>query len=136
GQIFTHEMKPMEVEILVAEVGVAPEDDQMFHILYDGTVFDHQDVAVLGGDADAIQTRIGEMFSEGLDAATALRAGAQALAGPERTLGAADLEVALLERGNGRRCFRRLSDSEVDAMLAESAAPPDPAASAAPPDAD
>src|SRR3546814_7625487 len=37
GQIFTHEMKPMEVEILVAEVGDTPEDDQIFHILYDGS---------------------------------------------------------------------------------------------------
>ena len=46
GQIFTHEMKPMEVEILVAEVGVRPDGDQMFHILYDGTVFDHRDHAV------------------------------------------------------------------------------------------
>src|SRR3546814_5479778 len=40
GQIFTHEMKPMEVEILVAEVGDTPEDDQIFHILYDGSVVD------------------------------------------------------------------------------------------------
>ena len=68
GQIFTHEMKPMEVEILVAEVGVEPGGDQMFHILYDGTVFDHQDYTVLGGDADAILGRIGESFADGLDA--------------------------------------------------------------------
>ena len=54
GQIFTHEMKPMEVEILVAEVGLTPDGDQMFHILYDGTVFDQRDHTVLGGDADAI----------------------------------------------------------------------------------
>ena len=54
GQIFTHEMKPMEVEILVAEVGYVPAGDQMFHVLYDGTVFDHRDHTVLGGDADAI----------------------------------------------------------------------------------
>ena len=40
GNIFTHEMKPMEVEILVAEVGLEPAGDQMFHILYDGTVVD------------------------------------------------------------------------------------------------
>ena len=64
GQIFTHEMKPMEVEILVAEVGVEPGGDQMFHILYDGTVFDHQEYAVLGGDADAILGRIGESFAD------------------------------------------------------------------------
>ncbi len=123
GQIFTHEMKPMEVEILVAEVGLDPADDQMFHILYDGTVFDHQDYAVLGGDADAILTRIGESFTAGMDAPTAVRAGTNALAGPERTLPAADLEVALLERGNGRRCFRRLTDAEVDAMLGTAAEP-------------
>ncbi len=51
GQIFTHEMKPMEVEILVAEVGQTPDGDQMFHINYDGTVVDKRDYAVLGGDA-------------------------------------------------------------------------------------
>ena len=35
GQIFTHEMKPMEVEILVAEIGDEPGTDELFHILYD-----------------------------------------------------------------------------------------------------
>ena len=117
GQIFTHEMKPMEVEILVAEVGLTPDGDQMFHILYDGTVFDQRDYTVLGGDADAISARIGESFADGLDAAAAVRVGVPALAGPDRTLPAADLEVALLARGNGRRCFRRLTDDEVAALL-------------------
>jgi proteasome alpha subunit len=51
GQIFTHEMKPMEVEILVAEVGHDPSGDQLFHILYDGTVMDEEGSSVLGGDA-------------------------------------------------------------------------------------
>jgi hypothetical protein len=32
-------------------------------------------------------------------------------------LPAADLEVALLSRGNGRRCFQRLTDDEVAALL-------------------
>ena len=40
GQIFTHEFKPMEVEILVAEVGSEPGGDQMFHMNYDGTIVD------------------------------------------------------------------------------------------------
>ena len=132
GQIFTHEMKPMEVEILVAEVGVVASDDQMFHILYDGTVFDHRDYTVLGGDADAILGRIGESFSDGLDAAAAVRAGASALAGPDRTLPADDLEVALLSRGNGRRCFRRLTDDDVTELLGADgdAAAPDAGADA------
>ncbi|MGZ4785941.1 MAG: proteasome subunit alpha, partial [Acidimicrobiales bacterium] len=54
GQVFTHEMKPMEVEILVAEVGDVPAGDQLFHILYDGTVMDEKRFSVLGGDADTI----------------------------------------------------------------------------------
>jgi proteasome alpha subunit len=123
GQIFTHEMKPMEVEILVAEVGVTPDSDQMFHIQYDGTVTDQRKYAVLGGDAEAIATRIAESYSDGLDAAGAVRAGAAALAGPDRTLPAAELEVALLSRGNGRRCFQRLTDDEVAAWLAAGTTP-------------
>ena len=35
GQTFTHEMKPMEVEILVAEITDTPGEEQLFHILYD-----------------------------------------------------------------------------------------------------
>ena len=35
GNVFTHEMKPLEVEILVCEVGSDPAGDQLFHILYD-----------------------------------------------------------------------------------------------------
>ena len=41
-----------------------------------------------------------------------------ALAGPERTLGADDLEAAVLSRRNGRRAFRRLDDDEVAGLLA------------------
>src|SRR5215210_5254466 len=57
GQIFTHEMKPMEVEILVAEVGYTSAGDQLFHINYDGTVMDGGRFRVLGGDAEAIVGR-------------------------------------------------------------------------------
>ena len=117
GQIFTHEMKPMEVEILVAEVGLAPEGDQMFHILYDGTVFDQRDHAAIGGDADAINTRLAESFTEDLSAEDAIRIGAAALGGPERTIAPGDLEVALLARGSARRCFVRFDETRLAALL-------------------
>ncbi len=110
GNIFTHEMKPMEVEILVAEVGVEPDGDQMFHILYDGTVMDQRDTAVLGGDADAIGARLREAYADGLDLAGAVRVGASSLSGPDREIPTDELEVAVLARGNGRRCFRRVTD--------------------------
>src|SRR3954451_60858 len=40
NNIFTHELKPMEVEVLVAEVGAESGGDQLFHITFDGTVVD------------------------------------------------------------------------------------------------
>ena len=117
GNIFTHEMKPMEVEILVAEVGLEPEGDQMFHILYDGTVVDQRDVAVLGGDADAIGERLRDAYEPGLDLGSAVKLGVSSLAGPDRELPTSELEVAALSRGNGRRCFGRVTDSGVADML-------------------
>jgi proteasome alpha subunit len=117
GNIFTHELKPMEVEILVAEVGVEPSGDQMFHLLYDGTVVDQKDIAVLGGDAAAIEERLRGGFEDGLDLAGAVRLGISALAGPEREIPVAELEVAKLTRGVGRRCFVRLGDDEVSAII-------------------
>ncbi len=117
GQIFTHEMKPMEVEILVAEIGHEPAGDQMFHILYDGTVFDQRDHAAIGGDSEAITTRLTQSWTDGLDLAGAVRLGVDALSGPDRTVEVGDLEVAVLERGNGRRCFRRLATADLTTAL-------------------
>lgn len=117
GQIFTHEMKPMEVEILVAEVGLTTESDQLFHILYDGTVMDERRFSVLGGDAEAITKRMDEGWSEGLGLDAAVRLGTTALSGPDRTIAPADLEVAVLSRTNGRRCFQRVSEESLTALL-------------------
>lgn len=117
GQIFTNEMKPMEVEILVAEVGTDVEGDRLFHILYDGTVVDESDFTVLGGEADAIAKRLGEAWGEGLPLSDALRAATTAIAGPDRTLVSDDLEVAVLARSNGRRAFRRIEGAELAELL-------------------
>ena len=117
GQVFTHEMKPYEVEILVAQVGETQETDELFHILYDGTVMDERRFSVLGGDADAITARLNETFADDSDLPTAVRTATAALSGTDRQLTAADLEVAVLARSNGRRCFRRLTDDDVEAML-------------------
>ncbi len=122
GQIFTHEMKPMEVEILVAEVGVTAERDQLYHILYDGTVVDESSFSVLGGDAEAIAERVRAAWVADADLETSLTTAVSGLAGPDRRLGPADLEVALLARSDGRRTFRRLEDDEVQALLGDGGA--------------
>ncbi len=120
GQIFTHEMKPMEVEILVAEVGLTPAGDELYHILYDGTVMDERRFSVLGGDAEAITTRLDEGFNEGLDFDAAVKLGTRALGGPDRMIDPGDLEVAVLSRTNGRRCFQRVPESTLTALFAGS----------------
>jgi proteasome alpha subunit len=116
GQIFTHEMKPMEVEILVAEVGERPGQDQMFHILYDGTVMDEKGYTVLGGEAEAIAARLDDGYTDDLDLEAALRAAVAALSGPDHPIAANELEAAVLARSNGRRAFSRV-DREVLARL-------------------
>jgi proteasome alpha subunit len=118
GQIFTHEMKPLEVEILVAEVSTDPDDDQLFHIQYDGTVGDESGFTVLGGEAEAINDRLGSAWQEGLGLGAALQAAVGALAGPDRTLGGDDLEAAVLSRSTDRRrAFRRLEGEELAGLL-------------------
>ncbi len=120
GQIFTHEMKPMEVEILVAEIGDGPDDDELFHILYDGSVVDEARFSVLGGEADTISERLEASFEPGMALDAAVRAAVDALAGPDRTLTAPELEVAVLARGNGRRKFSRVESGELGVLLGTS----------------
>jgi proteasome alpha subunit len=119
GQVFTHEMKPYEVEILVAQVGETPGDDELFHILYDGTVMDEEGFTVLGGQADSIADTLESRFSAEVAQAEAVRLGASVLATADgQPLPAPQLEVAVLERAPAGRAFRRIRGADLEAMLA------------------
>lgn len=117
GQIFTHETKPLEVEILVAAVGYEHDGDRLFHIRFDGSVTDEVDFAVLGGEAESIRERLAASYSSDLEAGGALTIAVAALAGDERTLGPDELEVAVLDRLEEGRCFRRLENAEIADLL-------------------
>ncbi len=117
GQTFTHDVKPYEVEILLVEVGTDQNSDQLFHIMYDGTLMDERGLSVLGGDAEAIGGRLRETWLPGDVLEVAVRKCVAALAGPDRTLQADGLEVAILSRSIERRCFKRFDDQEIDAFL-------------------
>ncbi len=118
GQVFTHDAKPMEVEILVAEVGTEQSGDRLFHIRYDGSVSDETLVTVLGGDAEAIRGRLDGAVQADMGLGAALRAAIDALAGPDRGLTVDEIEVAVLDRdGDGRR-FRRLENGDITSLLA------------------
>ena len=117
GQVFTHEMKPLEVEILVAELGIGSRPTQLYHIAYEGTITDEDRYAVLGGETESIAERLEGQWRAGWTLPEALRAAVSSLAGPDQTLSGADLEVAVLAQGNGRRAFKRVVDAELEAQL-------------------
>ena len=117
GQAFTHESKPLEVEILIAEVGITAETDCMYHISFDGTVSDEKAFCVLGGDDASITTRLQESTVTESTLKSSVQRAAAALAGPDRTLSADDLEVAILSRTSQRRCFSRVTDADISEML-------------------
>jgi proteasome alpha subunit len=120
GQVFTHEMKPYEVEILVAQVGTEEHPhNELFHILYDGTVMDEEHYTVLGGQAEAIIEQLKEQYTEGLDLGAAVRLGAKLLSAAEdESLTVDQLEVGALERSRDRRAFRRVKGEDLDTLLA------------------
>ena len=118
GQVFTHEMKPYEVEILVAQVGTSPgEPNQLFHILYDGTVMDEQGFTVLGGEAERIADAVRAAITDDITLADAVKLGARSLANDGEVLAAGQLEVALLDRLRPQRAFRRIKGPELEALL-------------------
>jgi proteasome alpha subunit len=120
GQVFTHEMKPYEVEILVAQVGEAQERDELFHILYDGTVMDEEGFTVLGGQAEIIADATRDRYVPGLDRNGAIALGAELLANGNTPLTAPQLEVAFLNRQRMRRAFQRVRGDELAAVLSGS----------------
>jgi len=118
-QIFTHEMKPYEVEVLVAEVGHANDNEsEMYRVLYDGVVIDEQQYSVLGGSAETVTEALKAQYTDGLALAPAIQLGAKVLGTEEESLGAEQLEVALLDRNRPRRAFRRIKNAELEGMLA------------------
>ncbi len=108
GNIFTHEVKPYEVEILL--VGITETGCDMFKVLYDGTLSDEHSVGAIGGQAEALTSHLREKFEPDLSLDAALALGKEAF----RSLNgeAEGWEAAVLDRSQGRRTFRRLEAAE------------------------
>jgi proteasome alpha subunit len=116
--------KPLEVEILVAEVGSSTAEDQIYRLTYDGSIADVRGYAVMGGPADQVADYIGEHYTDGISLAGALRLAVDALGhdGTEvRALTPDQLEVAVLDRTRSQvRKFKRISEETLERILSES----------------
>jgi proteasome alpha subunit len=120
GTIFTQESKPYEVEIVVAEVGDDPAEDQMYRLTYDGSVADEQGYVVMGGQAESIAAALRDTHRPALALDEALQIAVRALAGANgeaRALTAGQLEVAVLDRTRPRRKFRRILGGALQRLL-------------------
>ncbi len=123
GNIFTSEVKPYECEILVASVGDGTHRNELFHILFDGSVTDRQGWVAMGGASDALNAYLSEHYPpdypEGVPPLEeGLRLGHSALRSVEnRDIPVSNLEAAVLDRRRGRRKFKRFTDEELAKLL-------------------
>jgi proteasome alpha subunit len=123
GAIFTETQKPYEVEICVAQVGATPEQDELYRITYDGSVNDEPGFMAMGGQAEAISNVLKSRHQGSASLNDALSLAVEALAsiggenGAPRELGAAQLEVAVLDRSRKGRAFRRITDAALTTLL-------------------
>lgn len=117
--IFTQQMKPYEVEILVGEVGEEAGGNEIYHVLFDGTVTDEHDHVAIGGHAEELANAVQAAFQTGWDLPTAVREAVKALSTAEgRQIDAEQVEAGVLDRTYPRRRkFRRLAEDEVATIL-------------------
>jgi proteasome alpha subunit len=119
GNIFTREIKPLEVEILVVEVGETSEKNSMFHILFDGSISDRHQYAVIGGHAEVVNTFLQNHYTENssLDEALKLCRAALEKTTEQGSISPEFLEVAILDRQIEGRQFRRIPNTEIKERL-------------------
>jgi len=123
GEVFTREMKPLEVEIIVAEVGDDRDPEHagnsLYRVSFDGTIQDHKNFCAIGGTVDAIQQFLESRYKTELPLGESLSLAREALgqANGDSQIPAQNLEVAVLEKTRPGRKFRQLSADEIRGIL-------------------
>ncbi|MEE9297820.1 MAG: proteasome subunit alpha [Acidimicrobiia bacterium] len=115
GHIFTQEVKPYEVEVMVVEVRDEADDNHIFKVTYDGTLYAERRFCAIGGQEEALTEHLEEAYGEGASLNAVLGwAKAACTSVADGTLGSGDWEAAVVDLANGRRAFRRLGAAEID----------------------
>ena len=119
GTIISQELKPLEVEILVVQVGHNGHTNEIYRISFDGSIIDEKNFAVIGGKSEAVQAVLKDKAAtQAVTLKTALSLCVSAL---EQTsnqkLPVEGLEVAALDRTREGRKFRRFSSVEIKQLL-------------------
>ena len=120
GTIFSQEIKPFEVELLLAQVGETPGQNELYRIAFDGSIFDERRFTAIGGRAEAVLGLLRQSSTEdvpNLKDALSLCLTSIEQATDQKTA-IEGLEVAILDRARSGRKFKRLPQSEARAILA------------------
>lgn len=119
GSIFSADPKPLEVELLVVEVGQAEKPNELYRISFDGSIIDERGVAVIGGKSEALMTFLKSRWtSASISLREALRLSVDALdTVTNQKLGPEVLEAAVLDRTRPGRTFRRIAPGESRVLL-------------------
>jgi proteasome alpha subunit len=119
GTIFSQELKPLEVEILVAQVGEGDQGNELYRISFDGSIFDERGFAVIGGKSDAIQIHLKDHDKGEVpplkEALTVCVSALETIT--NQKLSFEGLEVAVLDRTRIGRKFRRILPPESRLIL-------------------
>ena len=124
GEAFTRDLKPLEVEIIIAEVGdprfAGHEDNSIYKVMYDGFISDHQGWCVIGGSVEDVEGILRSDYTENMPLGDSVKLGQKALgrgSNGSSNLTSDNLEVCVLGKELAARTFRRLSTDELRGML-------------------
>jgi len=118
GTIFSQEIKPFEVEILVAEINNNPETNEIYRILYDGNISDEKGYTVIGGRSEAIKIFLKERYRSKMTLKDALTLSIEGLeSAVNMKLPRENMEVAVLDRNRNGRKFKRIKIDELSELL-------------------
>jgi proteasome alpha subunit len=118
--VFTDALKPLEVELLVAEIGNEMENDEIYRLTFDGSVVDEKNFVAIGGDSEKINELLKSSWKADIQSQEAIKLSLKILneaSTSDKKITNESIEVAILERKKIGRKFVRLNQSELSQIL-------------------
>ena len=120
GTVFTDALKPLEVELLVAEIGNEMENDEIYRLTFDGSVVDEKNFVAIGGDSEKLNELLKSSWKDNIQSQEAIKLSLKILneaSTSDKKITNESIEVAILDRKKIGRKFVRLNQSELSQIL-------------------
>ncbi|MFM1825550.1 MAG: proteasome subunit alpha [Actinomycetota bacterium] len=120
GTVFTDALKPLEVELLVAEIGSLMESDEIYRLTFDGSVVDEKNFIAIGGDSEKINDLLKASWNKNIESKEAIKLSLKILneaSASDKKITNESIEVAVLDRMKQGRKFVRLSQSDLSQII-------------------